>query len=248
MIGNDRKVAVIGSGVIGAGWAARFLLNGWDVSVFDPDPSAGERLMRVLDNARVALPGLSDRNVPREGRLMMTNSLEEASADSCWVQESIPERLDIKKKLISDLATLVGSDCIVASSTSGFRPSALAEGSPIARQVMVCHPFNPVYLLPLVEVVGHRRTDPELLARADRTLGDLGMRGLIIRKEIDAHLADRLMEAAWREALWLVRDGIATTEEIDESIRLGFGLRWAQMGLFETFRIDGGDAGMQHFL
>ncbi len=248
MIGNDRKVAVIGSGVIGAGWAARFLLNGWDVSVFDSDPSAGKRLMRVLDNARVALPGLSDRSVPREGRLTTTSSLEEASAHACWIQESIPERLDIKKKLISDLATLVSSDCIVASSTSGFRPSVLAEGSLIARQVMVCHPFNPVYLLPLVEVVGHEQTDPELLARADRILSELGMRALIIPKEIDAHVADRLMEAAWREALWLVRDGIATTEEIDESIRMGFGLRWAQMGLFETFRIAGGDAGMQHFL
>ena len=248
MTTDDRKVAVIGCGVIGAGWAARFLLNGWDVSVFDPDPSAERRLDGVLDNARVALPGLSDKSVPREGSLTFAGSLELAAGGACWVQESIPERLDVKKRLICDLAGLVDSDCIVASSTSGFRPSILADGSPIDSQVMVCHPFNPVYLLPLVEVVGHKRTDPELLDRADRTLSGLGMRALRLREEIDAHLADRLMEAVWREALWLVRDGIATTEEIDESIRMGFGLRWSQMGLFETFRIAGGDAGMEHFL
>ena len=248
MIGNNRKAAVIGCGVIGAGWVARFLLNGWDVSVFDPDSSAERQLVDVLDNARAALPGLSDRSVPREGRLTTSDSLDEVVSGACWIQESVPERLDIKKRLIFDLADLVSRNCIVASSTSGFRPSVLAEDSQIARQIMVCHPFNPVYLLPLVEVVGHEKTDPELLVRANRTLSELGMRALQLRKEVDAHLADRLMEAVWREALWLVRDGVATTEEIDESIRLGFGLRWAQMGLFETFRIAGGDAGMEHFL
>ncbi len=248
MSGKNRKVAIIGCGVIGAGWAARFLLNGWDVSVFDPDSSAERQLADVLDNARVALPGLSDKSVPREGRLTKEGSLEEAVSGACWIQESVPERLDVKKGLIFDLAELVERNCVVASSTSGFRPSVLADGSPIARQIMVCHPFNPVYLLPLVEVVGHGQTDPELLVRADRTLSELGMRALQLRKEVDAHLADRLMEAVWREALWLVRDGVATTEEVDEAIRLGFGLRWAQMGLFETFRIAGGEAGMEHFL
>ena len=205
MTGNNRKAAIIGCGVIGAGWVARFLLNGWDVSVFDPDSSAERQLEDVLENARVALPGLSDRSVPREGGLTTANSLREAVSGACWVQESVPERLDVKKGLIFDLAGLVDRNCIVASSTSGFRPSVLAEGSPIARQIMVCHPFNPVYLLPLVEVVGHEKTDPELLVRANRTLGELGMRALQLRKEVDAHLADRLMEAVWREALWLVR-------------------------------------------
>ena len=248
MSGESRKAAIVGAGVIGAGWAARFLLNGWDVAVFDPDPSAKERLAAVLGNARLALPGLSDVGMAREGQLTIADRLDEAVADACWVQESIPERLEVKTGLFAKLEGLVEPDCIIASSTSGFRPSVLAAGSPVARQLMVCHPFNPVYLLPLVEVVGHEKTDPHLLERAGAILSSLGMHPLQVRTEIDAHLADRLMEAVWREALWLVRDGVATTEEIDESIRLGFGLRWAQMGLFETFRIAGGDAGMSHFL
>ncbi len=130
---------------------------------------------------------------------------------------------------------------MIGSSTSGFKPSELTEKG---ARVFVAHPFNPVYLLPLVELVG----EPESCDRAADLLGKLGMYPLIVRKEIDAHIADRLLEAVWREGLWLIKDGICTTKELDEAIRIGFGLRWAQMGLFETYRIAGGEAGMKHFL
>ena len=137
---------------------------------------------------------------------------------------------------------------MIASSTSGFRPTLLAEGLARPERLVVGHPFNPVYLIPLVEVVGGESTSATTIERAMSMYRSLGMKPLHVRKEIDAFIADRLLEAVWRESLWLINDGIATTEEIDDAIRYGFGLRWAQMGLFETYRTAGGAGGMRHFL
>lgn len=235
------KAAIIGGGVIGGGWAARFLLNGWDVAVFDPDPEAERKIGDVLNNARRALPALYDRALPPEGQLIFHRDLAEAVAGADWVQESVPESLALKHRILPAIQQAARPDAMIGSSTSGFKPSELnASGT----RAIVAHPFNPVYLLPLVELVG----DPSICADAADILRGIGMYPLTVRKEIDAHIADRLLEAVWREALWLVKDGIATTEEIDESIRMGFGIRWAQMGLFETYRIAGGEAGMAHFM
>ncbi len=235
------KAAIIGGGVIGGGWAARFLLNGWDVVVFDPDPEAERKIGEVLDNARRALPALYDRALPSEGTLRFTDDVADAVAEADWVQESVPERLDLKHKVLTQLDRAAPEGAVIASSTSGFKPSELtAQGA----RCIVAHPFNPVYLLPLIELVG----DAETCGKAQAILREVGFYPLHIRKEIDAHIADRFLEAVWREALWLVKDGIATTEEIDEAIRMGFGLRWAQMGLFETYRVAGGEAGMKHFM
>ena len=236
-----RKAAIIGGGVIGGGWAARFLLNGWDVAICDPDPEARRRVVEVLANARRSLPGLYDRALPEEGRLVWPGDLAGAVAGADWVQESVPERLELKHRVLGKITAAAPARAVIGSSTSGFRASQLtAEGA----RAIVAHPFNPVYLLPLVELSGEAAT----CARAADVLRGLGMFPLVLRKEIDAHIADRLLEAVWRESLWLVRDGIATTAEIDDAIRMGFGLRWAQMGLFETYRIAGGEAGMRHFL
>lgn len=236
-----KKAAIIGGGVIGGGWAARFLLNGWDVAAYDPDPEAGRKIGEVLANARRALPGLYERALPAEGRLSFHADLAEAVAGADWVQESVPERLDLKHKVLAEVIAAAPEGAVIGSSTSGFKPSELnADGA----RVIVAHPFNPVYLLPLVELVG----GPAVTGPAAEILRGIGMFPLTLRKEIDAHIADRFLEAVWREALWLVKDGIATTEEIDEAIRMGFGLRWGQMGLFETYRIAGGEAGMRHFL
>lgn len=153
----------------------------------------------------------------------------------------MPEQLSIKHKVLGLLSAAAPESAVIGSSTSGFKPSELNEKG--ARAV-VAHPFNPVYLLPLVELVG----TPERCAQAAEVLKSIGMFPLTVRKEIDAHIADRLLEAVWRESLWLVKDGVATTEEIDEAIRMAFGIRWAQMGLFETYRIAGGEAGMKHFM
>ncbi len=244
----SNTAAIIGGGVIGGGWAARFLLNGWDVRVFDPDPEVERKIGEVLDNARRALPSLSDMAMPAEGRLRYCETLEDAVYGVDWVQESVPERLDLKHKVYAQIQAHEAGRVIIASSTSGFKPSELQEGAAHPEAIMVAHPFNPVYLLPLVELVPGAGTHPNFVTAAGDILRGIGMSPLYIRKEIDAHVADRFLEAVWREALWLVKDDIATTEEIDDAIRFGFGLRWAQMGLFETFRIAGGEAGMAHFI
>ena len=242
------RAAIIGGGVIGGGWAARFLLNGWDVAVFDPSTDVEGRVSAVLDNARLSLPALYDRALPAEGTLVFCDSIAEAAADADWIQESAPERLPIKHQVLGEIQLHAPEHAVLGSSTSGVKPSELQRGARRPEQILVCHPFNPVYLLPLVEVVPSAVTDRSIRDRSLALLKGIGMQPLEIRAEIDAHIADRLLEAAWRESLWLVRDGIATTAEIDDAIRFGFGLRWAQMGLFETYRIAGGDAGMRHFI
>jgi len=242
-----KTAAIIGGGVIGGGWAARFLLNGWNVRVFDPDPEAERKIMDVMENARGALPMLYDYALPKEGTLSFCPSIAEAVADADWVQESVSERLDLKHKVMGEIQA-ANPGAVIGSSTSGFKPSELQEGAADPSKIMVAHPFNPVYLLPLIEVVPSEATEPEAVDRATELLTSVGLYPLRVRKEIDAHIADRFLEAVWREALWLVKDGVATTQEIDDAIRFGFGLRWGQMGLFETYRVAGGEAGMRHFM
>jgi len=242
------KAAIIGGGVIGGGWAARFLLNGWDVAVFDPDPEAERKINDVLTNARRALPSLYNKALPDEGTLTLHRDMGAAIADADWVQESVPERLDLKHKVYAEILRLAPPNAVIGSSTSGFKPSQLQEGLEHAERIIVAHPFNPVYLLPLIEIVASPGTPDAIPDQAAAILTSIGMKPLKVRKEIDAHIADRMLEAVWREALWLIKDGICTTEELDDAIRYGFGLRWAQMGLFETYRIAGGEAGMKHFL
>jgi carnitine 3-dehydrogenase len=245
---SDRTVAIVGGGVIGGGWAARFLLNGWDVSIFDPDPEAERKIGAVIANARRSLPAIYDQGLPAEGRLRFHDDMAAAVEDAVWIQESVPERLELKRATYALIQEHADGDSILGSSTSGFKPSELIKGAPNPTHIVVAHPFNPVYLLPLVEVVPSPLTSAGVVDRVRDTLESIGMKPLVVRKEIDAHIADRLLEAVWREGLWLIKDGICTTEELDDAIRYGFGLRWAQMGMFETYRVAGGEAGMKHFL
>jgi carnitine 3-dehydrogenase len=186
--------------------------------------------------------------MPAEGTLRLCDSIADAVSGADWIQESVPEELALKHKVLGEIEATAPQTGIIASSTSGFRPSELQDGARHPERILVAHPFNPVYLLPLVEVVAGSAVRAETSDRACDVLTSIGMKPLLVRKEIDAHIADRLMESVWREALWLVNDDVASTEEIDDAIRYGFGLRWAQMGLFETFRLAGGEAGMAHFL
>jgi carnitine 3-dehydrogenase len=245
---NPPRAGLVGGGVIGAGWAARLLLNGYDVAIFDPDPEIGRKLDAVIGNARRAqaklFPGLS----PPEGRLTIAASLEQAVADADFVQESTPEREDLKQTLIGAIDRATRPEVIIASSTSGLLPTRLQSAMVHPERFVVGHPFNPVYLLPLVEVCGGDRTSDAAKQAAIQRYSDIGMRPLHVRKEIDGFIADRLLEALWREALWLVKDGVATTEEIDDAIRFGAGLRWSFMGTFLIYRMAGGEAGMRHFL
>jgi carnitine 3-dehydrogenase len=241
--------AAVGCGVIGAGWVARLRLRGIHVRVFDPAPVVERVLGEVFGNAVLAWKQLGLEPAPETvGTLTLCGSIEEACVGAELVVESVPERLDLKHSTLLAVDASTPASTIIASSTSGFMPSVLAEPLAQPGRLVVGHPFNPVYLLPLVEVVAGKHTDESVVERALDVYRSIGMHPLRVRAEIDAHIADRLLEAVWREALWLVNDGIATTAEIDDAIRYGFGLRWAQMGLFETYRIAGGLGGMRHFI
>jgi carnitine 3-dehydrogenase / betainyl-CoA thioesterase len=242
------SVALLGGGVIGAGWAARFVLNGCDVRLYDPAAEAAARAVEVLDDARAAYAQLTLAPLPPEGELRVVGSVEEAVAGAELVQESAPERVELKRELLAAADRAAPPVALVCSSTSGLRPSELQAEMARPERFCVAHPFNPVYLLPLVELCGGERTAPETIERADALFRSVGMRPLVVRTEIDGFVADRLLEALWREALWLVNDGIATVEEVDDAIRYGAGLRWAFMGTFLTYRIAGGEQGMRHFL
>ncbi len=248
MSARPHSVALLGGGVIGAGWAARFVLNGCDVRLYDPAPEAAERAGQVLDDARTAYAQLTLAPLPPEGELRVVGSVEDAVAEAELVQESAPERVELKRELLAAADRAAPREALVCSSTSGLRPSELQAEMAHPERFCVAHPFNPVYLLPLVELCAGERTVPETIERAAALFRSMGMRPLVVRTEIDGFVADRLLEALWREALWLVRDGVATVEEVDDAIRYGAGLRWAFMGTFLTYRIAGGEQGMRHFL
>ncbi|KRB48818.1 carnitine 3-dehydrogenase [Phenylobacterium sp. Root700] len=243
-----RRVALIGGGVIGAGWAARFLLNGLDVVMFDLDPEAERKVATVLDSARVAWTALYPGLLPAEGRLSFAGSIAEAVKGAGFVQESLPEREDLKRRVLAELDALLPPEVVIGSSTSGLLPTSLQSDMAHPERLVVGHPFNPVYLLPLVEICGGARTSDAAKAAAAELYERIGMQVLHVRKEIDGFIADRLLEAVWREGLWLINDGIATTAELDDAIRFGAGLRWSFMGTFLTYRLAGGEAGMRHFL
>ncbi len=242
------EIALVGGGVIGAGWAARFVLNGRDVVLYDPSADAAQRCRRIIEQAERAFAQLTTAPLPPRGRFRVVEHIEEALGNAVWVQESVPEREELKQRVLGQLAMLLPDETPIASSTSGLLPSRLQARLRCPERFFIAHPFHPVYLLPLVELVGGEQTSKALLVRAKKFYETFGMKGLIVRKEIDAFIADRLLESVWREALWLIKDGVATTEEIDDAIRYGFGLRWAQMGIFETYRVAGGDGGFRHFL
>ena len=245
---EKHRISLVGGGVIGAGWAARFLLNGCDVSIFDPDPEISRKLDATIAAARRAYAKLFPNAALREGVLTIAKSPAEAVRDADFVQESLPEREDLKRAVLAEIDRHAPAGAIIASSTSGLLPTRLQEAMSRPERFVVGHPFNPVYLLPLVEICGGEKTSEATAAAAARLYAAVGMRPLRVRKEIDGFIADRLLEALWREALWLVRDGVATTEEIDDAIRFGAGLRWSFMGTFLIYRMAGGEAGMRHFL
>ncbi len=241
-------IGLLGGGVIGGGWAARFLLNGHDVVMFDPDPEAPRKVGEVLANARRANAKLTRAAWPPEGSLRIVTTVEEAVEGAKFVQESAPERLELKQQLFATASRIAGPDVVFGSSTSGLRPTEMQRDMQHPERLVVGHPFNPVYLMPLVEVCGGARTSEATKQRAAEIYRSVGMQPLILSKEIDGFVADRLMEALWREALWLVNDGVATAAEIDDAMRFGPGLRWSFMGTFLIYRIAGGEAGMRHFM
>ncbi len=247
-ITDIKTFAALGSGVIGSGWVARALANGLDVVAWDPAPGAEEALRKRIANAWPALEKQGLKPGAAQSRLRFVATIEECVRDADFIQESAPERLELKLDLHGRISAAAKPNALIASSTSGLLPSEFYESSSHPERCIVGHPFNPVYLLPLVEIVGGRNTASEAIEAAKQVYSALGMQPLHVRKEVPGFIADRLLEALWREALHLVNDGVATTGEIDDAIRFGAGLRWSFMGTFLTYTLAGGDAGMRHFM
>ncbi|MFJ2202259.1 3-hydroxyacyl-CoA dehydrogenase NAD-binding domain-containing protein [Streptomyces violaceusniger] len=243
-----RRVACVGAGVIGGGWVAHFLARGYDVTAWDPAPDAEEKLRRLVDAAWPALTqiGLADGASP--DRLTVTATVEEAVADAQFVQESAPEKLELKRSLLAQLDAAAPPGVVIASSTSGYPMTDMQTEAADPGRLVVGHPFNPPYLIPLVEVVGGEKTDAAAVEWASSFYKVAGKSVITMERELPGFIANRLQEALWREALHMVANGEATVKEIDDSITEGPGLRWAFMGPCLTFALAGGEGGMGHML
>ncbi|MFD7421099.1 3-hydroxyacyl-CoA dehydrogenase NAD-binding domain-containing protein [Streptomyces californicus] len=243
-----RRVACVGAGVIGGGWAAHFLARGYDVTAWDPAPDAAVRLRRLIAAAWPALERLGLAEGASQDRLTVTATLEEAVAEAQFVQESAPEKLELKRGLLARLDAAAPAGTVIASSTSGYPMTDMQTEAADPGRLVVGHPFNPPYLIPLVEVVGGERTTPAAVDWASRFYTVAGKSVITMDREVPGFIANRLQEALWREALHMVANGEATVAEIDASITEGPGLRWAVMGPMLTFALAGGEGGMAHML
>ena len=247
-VSDIKTFAALGSGVIGSGWVARALAHGLDVVAWDPAPGAEAQLRARVARCWGALEqqGLVAGASP--SRLRFAASVEQCVAQADFIQESAPETLQLKIDLHEKISAAARSDVLIGSSTSGLLPSAFYAKARHPQRCVVGHPFNPVYLLPLVEVVGGAAPAPEAVQAAMAVYRALGMRPLHVRKEVPGFLADRLLEAVWREGLHMVKDGYCTTGELDDAIRFGFGIRWSFFGMYMIYHMAGGEAGMRHFM
>jgi 3-hydroxyacyl-CoA dehydrogenase len=242
------RVAVLGAGTIGASWTAQFLARGLAVAVHDPAPECATRVRAFVEDAWPTLTrlGLSAHADPT--RVSFHDDPSAAVENAPLVQESGPENLDVKRRLFAAMETGLAPDAVVASSTSGFMPSELQEGRAGPERYVVGHPFNPPHLIPLVEVVGGRATDPAVV---DWTVGfyaALGKRPIRIRREVPGHVANRMQVALYREAIHLVLEDVASVEDVDAAIAYGPGLRWALMGPHMAHHLAGGRGGLRHLL
>ena len=243
-----RRVGLVGAGVIGGGWALHYLRTGFDVDVYDPAASARADLDRMVEASWPLLTRMGLRDGASRDRLTFHDSLAAAVADADLVQENAPENGPVKRKVLADVDRAARPGVIIASSTSGFAMTMLQADCEHPERCVVGHPFNPPYLIPVVEVVGGERTDPAAVDWLARFYASTGKRPLRLSRELPGFVGNRLQEAMWREALHMVAAGEATVEEIDASIAFGPGLRWALMGPCLTFHLAGGGGGMAHML
>jgi carnitine 3-dehydrogenase len=243
-----KTLGLLGTGVIGGGWAARALHFGIDVVAADLKPQMETWIRDAVANAEGALAQLTLAPLPPKGKLTFTTDLDAMARQVDFIQENIPEQLELKQRVLATASRHAPPDVVIASSTSGLLPSDLQRDLVAPERFLVAHPFNPVYLLPLVELVGGRQTSAAALDAASAFMTYIGMHPLRVRREVPGHLTDRLQEALWREILHMVSEGVASTGELDDSIVYGPGLRWASMGTNLIYHLAGGEAGMRHML
>jgi carnitine 3-dehydrogenase len=242
-----QTVGIAGTGLIGAGWAARLLIRGFDVIAYDVQPAAEAKLRAAIKVAWPSMTKLQPRKLKR-GKLTFTSDLREMASNADFIHEAAPEREDLKIRLFRDIDAMARPEVIIASSSSGFLPTRLQSQCRHPERVLIGHPFNPVYLLPLVETVPGAATSKDAMDRAGAYFEAIGMQVLRLNKEIDGYICDRLQEALWREALNILDKDIGSTGDIDDSIVYSAGLRWAFMGSFLTYHLAGGPGGMRDFI
>ncbi|KAI3391187.1 hypothetical protein diail_7792 [Diaporthe ilicicola] len=248
---NINKVAIIGCGSIGASWAALFLAQGLTVSAFDINPASQRFLENIITDALPVLSslGLLKRTDAKPSDVLFTTTLEDALRDADFVQENGPERLQFKQELFGKIAQAVSPDTIIATSSSGLTCSSIQDGMAASSRPGRCvvgHPFNPPHLIPLVEVVGGRRTSPEVIARTMQFYAAVGKKPVQVRKEVVGHVANRLQAALMREMMYLLQEDVATVSDLDTAMSFGPGLRWGVMGPNTLFHLGGGEGGIQH--
>ena len=242
------NIAVIGIGVIGTGWIIRFLYNQKKIKVYDPNIEQKKNLLKEIKRVEPILKKIYKKKINLLKQLEFSKSLKDAVENADLIQENAPENENLKKNLIKEISEHSKINSIIASSSSGLLPSNIQSKCKNPKRLIIAHPFNPVYLLPLVELVAGKKTDKKFINKANIFYSNIGMKTLILKKELPGYLSDRLQESMWRESLHIINEGYASTQDLDDAIIYGPGLRWSLMGTFLTFHLAGGKMGMAHML
>ena len=248
MQSSINKIAVVGTGVIGTGWIIRFLFNKKQIKIFDPSEKQKKFLLDELKRTAPLLKKFYKSNINIKNQLEFCSSIKAAVSDADLIQENTPENEKLKIRIIKEISHHSKKSAIIASSSSGLLPSRIQSKAQHPERVLIAHPFNPVYLLPLVEIVPGKKTAKKNILKANKFYTKIGMKTLILKKELPGYLSDRLQESMWRESLHIINEGFASTKDLDDAIIYGPGLRWSLMGTFLTFHLAGGEMGMKHML
>ena len=248
MKSSIENIAVIGIGVIGTGWIIRFLYNQKKIKVYDPNIEQKKNLLKEIKRVEPTLKKIYKKKINLLKQLEFSKSLKDAVENADLIQENAPENENLKKNLIKEISEHSKINSIIASSSSGLLPSKIQSKCKNPKRLIIAHPFNPVYLLPLVELVAGKQTDKKFINKANMFYSNIGMKTLILKKELPGYLSDRLQESMWRESLHIINEGYASTQDLDDAIIYGPGLRWSLMGTFLTFHLAGGKMGMAHML
>ena len=243
-----RRVAIVGTGVIGASWAAQYLARGFDVVATDPAPDAEAKLRKYVDDAWPQLEKIGLSPGAARDHLGFTTSMADALSGADFVQENGPERPDFKQRLFADMDDVAPPDSLIASSSSGITPSVMQAKCKRPERVLVGHPFNPPHIIPLVEVVGGAKTSPDAIAQAMSFYASIGKKPIRLHKELPGHVANRLQAALYREVMYLIEQGVLSVADADDAVSWGPGLRWGVMGPSLQWHVGGGTGGIEHFM
>jgi len=248
MLSKINKIAVVGTGVIGTGWIIRMLAHNKKVIAFDLNLKKKSILIKEIKRSLPFIKKLFKKKIINLKNLTFKTSLIESLKDADFIQECVTENYKLKKKLMSDIGKYSKPNSIISSSSSGLLPSIIFSKCKNPNRGIIGHPFNPVYMLPAVEIVPGKKTSKKILKKANDFYKSISMNPINVKKELPGYLSDRLQEALWREGLHIINEGYATTKDLDRAIEDGPGLRWSLMGTFLTFHLAGGKSGMKHML